>query len=111
MTFYAFRRRALHQYDPPDLMKVEATSTTNKFRLAKKDQLQSKQALELAQATQKGLLVDVSQSEKEESANHSPPCIISASLSMRMMDKWEQTKDIDCMDDDFAAMDSDDDLL
>ena len=93
-------------------MKVEpTTTTTSKFRLAKKDQLQSKQALELAQATQKGLLVDVSQPEKEEPANHSPPCIISASLSMRMMDKWEQAKDIDSMDEDFAAMDSDDDFL
>jgi hypothetical protein len=87
---------------------------TGKFQLAKKEQLQSRQALELEQATQKGLLVDVSPVKKKLTfiKDGSPPSIITASSSMSLMDKWEQNaKDDDSMDDDFAAIDSDDDLL
>lgn len=105
-------RRALHQYDPPDLIKAETTAS--KFRLAKKEQLQTKQALELAQAAKLGLLVDVApeRNELEVEDGSSPSCVITASSSMSLMDKWEQqAKDENSMGDEFEAMDSDDDLI
>lgn len=96
---------------------IKLEPNASKFQLAKKEDLQSRQASELAQATQQGLLVDVSPVQKKLSfikdiESSSPPSIITASSSMSLMDKWEQdAKENGSMDDDFAAMDSDDDLL
>jgi hypothetical protein len=50
--------------------------------------------------------------ELEVEDGSSPSCVITASSSMSLMDKWEQqAKDENSMGDEFEAMDSDDDLI
>jgi hypothetical protein len=99
---YCSRRRALHRHDPPDLQKSlaaaaeEAAATT-----PNKEQPQSIQDLELAQAKSTGLLVDISPTSVVN--NH-------ARDEMNELDQWDKARGSDefmCSDHD----DSDDDLL
>ena len=95
------RRKALHQFDPPDLAVAFAEAATCP---SDKEQGTTKtvKGLELEEAQQRGLLVDLGGVSPEES----PTSV--ACRSDQLLDQWEAKRD-DL--DDAVLDDSDDELL
>ena len=91
------RRKALHQYDPPDLAMAFAEEATPQ---EEKQDIKTVKGLELAQAHQQGLLVDLGRMEE------SPTSV--ACRSDKLLDQWEAKRD-DL--EDAILDDSDDELL
>jgi hypothetical protein len=101
---YCSRRRALHRHDPLDLQRSFAAAAEEAAAATpNKEQPQSVQDLELAQAKSTGLLVDISPTSVVNNNNH-------GRNEMDELDQWDKARGRDefmCSDND----ESDDDLL
>ena len=112
-----YRRKALHQYDPPDLMKAfdEVAAKEPETPAKNTADTTSVQAKQLSEAMEKGLLVDVSpECATKEETGDSPTKLISPrvveSEEVDELAEWEKGRDDN---DEFFLdeEDSDDDLI
>jgi histone RNA hairpin-binding protein len=109
-------RKALHQYDPPDLMKAfdQAAAEDGKKTPAKKaPDTTSVQAKQLSQAVEQGLLVDVSPQQGSDTIEVSPATLVSQQSPMRQVDELDEWENARGEEDEFFLdeEDSDDDLI
>lgn len=115
-TFLIYRRKALHQYDPPDLMKAfdQAAAEDGKKTPAKKaPDTTSVQAKQLSQAVEQGLLVDFSPQQGSDTIEVSPATLVSQQSPMRQVDELDEWENARGEEDEFFLdeEDSDDDLI
>jgi hypothetical protein len=114
--FFFFRRRALHEYDPPDLQaslaSVAGPMDTQTSGAGQENISLSIQECELADAKRKGLLVDIGDAAGRDDKS-SPTSVLELDNTkqpeMKELDQWDTARGNDdfCLDEE----DSDDDLL
>jgi len=109
-------RKALHQYDPPDLVKTfdQAAAEDGKKTPAKKaPDTTSVQAKQLSQAVEQGLLVDVSPQQESDTIEVSPATLVSQQSPMKQIDELDEWENARGEEDEFFLdeEDIDDDLI
>lgn len=113
------RRKALHQYDPPDLMRAfdDEAAANSKETPAKTTAEVSVQAKQLSDAVEKGLLVDVSESTTTTGASPGASLVSQHDVASPEVPK-EPADELDAFDQEREEFfleendsDSDDDLL